>query len=71
MKKWFESLLSSKAGSVSSKRVCGIIGWIFSLCIAGYCTYTQKESPIITEYIIVASCALLGIDSISRTFNKK
>ena len=38
MKETIKSILSSDKGSLSSKRVCGLIGWVIGLIILVYCT---------------------------------
>ena len=58
-----KSLLSADRDSLSSKRLCGIIGW-------------DRQAPDMISAILYASTALLGIDSVtdiwkgSATINK-
>lgn len=60
------------AGSgISSKRVCGILGWLVCLISASYCTIQQIEAPQFLDSIIIASTALLGVDSITSIWKKK
>ena len=61
----------SHQGQISSKRVCGTIGWIVALGIVIYCTIMVIQAPICLEYIVYASTALMGIDSITGVFKKK
>jgi hypothetical protein len=39
MKETIKSILSSNKDSISSKRICGLIGWVIGLIILVYCTY--------------------------------
>lgn len=60
------SFLSSKKGSLSSKRLCGVLGWLVCLIIMGYCAIAEKQAPLIADSIIIASSVLLGVDSITN-----
>lgn len=57
-------LIGSHTG-ISSKRFCGILGWIICLITLVYCTINQLQAPEITNTIIYACMGLLGIDSIT------
>lgn len=70
MKETIKSILSNNKDSISSKRVCGIIGWLVVISISIYCTYTSSEAPEITDTITIASTTLLGVDSITNVFRK-
>lgn len=70
MKETIKSILSNNKDSISSKRVCGIIGWLIVISISIYCTYTGSEAPEITDTITIASTTLLGVDSITNVFRK-
>jgi uncharacterized membrane protein len=37
---WFKDMFDSES-SVSSKRFCGVLGWIVSICVIIYCTITH------------------------------
>ena len=67
---WFHSLFVSTKGSISSKRVCGVIGFFLCLMIAIICTFKDKEAPSIVEMILVVSASLLGVDSVMNVFKK-
>lgn len=60
-----KSLLSAEKNTLSSKRLCGITGWIVCLLIAIYCTIAVVEAPTITYTIVIASAALLGVSNIT------
>lgn len=64
-------IIETPAGRLSSKRVCGILGWIVLLTGFLVILFTTKQSPDFTEFMICAIVALLGVDSITGAFNKK
>ena len=70
MKKFITSMLSAEKGSISSKRVCGVIGWIVVLFIYIYSVVTSKTIPSDILDLIIACCALLGLDSITSIWQK-
>ena len=55
---------------VSSKRVCGIIGFAVTVFVLLYCTILEVQAPIMIETFIYAICLLLGIDSVTGIFKK-
>lgn len=67
----FLKLMLTAHSGISSKRVCGTIGFLVIIFQLIYCTVTQIQAPDITEVFIYADCALLGIDSITGIFYKK
>lgn len=70
IKQIIKSILSSAYGSISSKRLCGIIGWLVCLGICIYCTIQVIQAPMLTDSILIGSAALLGVDSIMKPFQK-
>lgn len=70
MKDFFIKLITAHTG-ISSKRVCGIIGFITVVMQLLYCTVMQIQAPDITEIFIYAVCLLLGIDSVTSIFKNK
>ncbi len=55
---------------VSSKRVCGIIGFAVTVFVLLYCTILKVQAPMMIETFIYAICLLLGIDSVTGIFKK-
>lgn len=51
---------------VSSKRVCGFIGWLACLGICIYCTIKSSPAPDICEMLFICSAGLLGLDSVTQ-----
>ena len=66
-----KSILSSSKGSISSKRVCGVIGWIVCLGIGIYCTVKVIQAPLLIDSILIGSATLLGVDSITGIWRNK
>ena len=55
---------------LSTKRVCGFIGWIVCLFICVWCTILVIQAPEIIDLLFVCSTSLLGIDSITGIWKK-
>ena len=71
MKEVIKSLLVSTKGSLSSKRFCGVIGWIVSLIILIYCSINQLQAPDMIDTVLYCCMGLLGIDSITSIWKNK
>lgn len=57
-------MITSHSG-ISSKRVCGVIGFIAVLFVLIYCTIYGIQAPTMIDTFIYAICLLLGIDSVT------
>ena len=71
-KKYLRLIITSHSG-ISSKRVCGLLGFLVITFVIVFCTVCNLQAPVIVEPFIWAVCALLGIDSITgiwKNFNK-
>ena len=71
-KKYLRLIITSHSG-ISSKRVCGLLGFLVITFVIVFCTICNLQAPVIVEPFIWAVCALLGIDSITgiwKNFNK-
>ena len=62
--KWFKDMLDAKC-SVSSKRFCGVLGWLVCIGVLIYCTIHVIQAPLITEFFLLSVVGLLGVDSIT------
>ena len=69
MKEFFIKMFTAHSG-LSSKRICGFIGWIVCLFIVIYCTIMIIPAPDIVEYLFICSTSLLGIDTITGIWKK-
>lgn len=64
-------IIETPKGRLSSKRVCGVLGWIVLLIGFMILLFATKQAPSFTEFLICAIVALLGVDSVTGAFNKK
>lgn len=70
MKQFLIKLITAHTG-ISSKRVCGILGWIVSLIILIYCSINQLQAPNMIDTVLYCCMGLLGIDSITSIWKNK
>lgn len=64
MKEFLKSIVTARSG-VSSKRVCGVLGWLTIIGVIIYCTIAVIQAPLIIDTFIIASVTLLGVDSVT------
>ena len=67
---FLKQLVTAHTG-ISSKRVCGILGFLTVVGILIYCTLNVIQAPTMIEPFMYVICALLGIDSITGIFYNK
>lgn len=65
-KQFLKSIFLNQPNSISSKRICGVLGWLLCLGVLGYCTYKEIQAPVMIDSIVIASTTLLGVDSIAN-----
>lgn len=70
MKDFVKQMLRGESG-ISSKRVCGVLGWLVSIGVILYCTTTKTQAPEIMDTFILGIMGLLGIDSVTNIWKKK
>lgn len=70
IKQFFKSIFLNQPNSISSKRICGVLGWLLCLGVLGYCTYKEIQAPVMVDTIVVTSAALLGVDSIMNIWKR-
>lgn len=66
-----KSILSADKGTISSKRLCGILGWIICLFILVFCTISNTQAPEFSDYVVITSASLLGVDSIMAPWTNR
>lgn len=66
---FLRDMLSSHSG-ISSKRVCGVIGWLVCLGVLIYCTINVIQAPLMIDTFLVCCMTLLGIDSVTGIWKK-
>lgn len=69
IKKYLRLMVTSHSG-ISSKRVCGVLGFLVIMFAVIFCTVTSIQAPAVLETFIWAVCMLLGIDSVTGIFKK-
>lgn len=67
---FISKIFQSRSG-VSSKRVCGFLGWMVCIGICIYCTMCAIPAPEIVEMLFICSSSLLGIDSVTGIWKKE
>lgn len=55
---------------VSSKRICGVLGFLIVIAALIYCTLNCIQAPDMIEPFMYAICLLLGIDSVTGIWRK-
>lgn len=70
MKEFLTKLITAHTG-ISSKRVCGILGWLLSLIILVYCSLNQLQAPEMIDTVLYCCMGLLGIDSVTSIWKGK
>lgn len=73
MQTFLKQMITSHSG-ISSKRVCGVIGFVAVLFVLIYCTVQGIQAPMMIDTFIYAICLLLGIDSVTgiwKNFEKQ
>lgn len=71
MEKCIKSLLSAERGSLSSKRLCGFIGWLCCAAVLIMCTVWNRQAPDMVSTVLYMSTALLGLDSVTDIWKDK
>ena len=64
IKKYIRLMITSHSG-ISSKRVCGVLGFLVIAFVLIYCTILSIQAPAMIDTFIYAICLLLGIDSVT------
>ena len=64
IKEFIKLMVTSHSG-ISSKRVCGVLGFLVIMFVIIFCAVNNTQAPIIMEPFIWAVAVLLGVDSIT------
>ena len=65
-----KEIIENPEGRFSSKRLCGVLGWIVILFSYLYILITNQVEPEFTESLLWAIVTLLGVESITYAFKK-
>lgn len=66
---FIKQMFTSHSG-ISSKRVCGVIGWFVGMAVLVYCTIAVVQAPLMIDTYLICVMALLGIDSITGIWKR-
>lgn len=66
---FLKQMFTSHSG-ISSKRVCGVIGWFVAIGVLIYCTIAAIQAPLMIDTFLICVMALLGIDSVTGIWKK-
>ena len=70
IKEYIKLIITSHSG-ISSKRVCGVLGFLVIAFVLIYCSICSLQAPLMIDTFIWATCVLLGIDTIMNPFYQK
>ena len=59
------TIFQAKSGGFSSKRICGVVGWIVAMFCFVWCVITGSAAPDFSVELVGGCVALLGVDKIS------
>lgn len=62
---WLRETLSARSGQLSSKRVCGTIGFLTCIGVFIYCAINIIEAPNMVDTLLLCCMGLLGVDSVT------
>lgn len=69
--KWFKEIFTARSGQMSSKRVCGVIGFFLCIGIGIYATVCELVVPGFMDTILITSAALMGVDSVTQIWKNE
>lgn len=70
IKEYIKLIITAHSG-ISSKRVCGVLGFLVIMFVIVFCAIAGTQAPLIMDTFIWAVCMLLGLDSIMSPFREK
>lgn len=66
---FIKQMVTSHSG-ISSKRVCGVVGWFVCLGVLIYCAINVIQAPLMIDTVLLCCMGLLGIDSVTGIWKK-
>lgn len=64
-----KSIFLAKSGGYSSKRICGVIGWLVAMFCFIWCVINGTSAPDFATELVAGCVALLGVDSVSNAIS--
>lgn len=59
------TLFQKNSGGLSSKRVCGVLGWLVAMFCFVWCVIQGTTAPDFATELVIGCVSLLGVDSVS------
>lgn len=69
VKEFLKQIVTSHSG-ISSKRVCGVLGFLAIVFVLIYCTVCCIQAPVMIDTFMYIIGLLLGIDSVTGIWKK-
>lgn len=66
---FFIRMFTAHSG-LSSKRVCGVSGWLVCLFVCLWCTIKTTQAPEALDMLFICSTTLLGADTVTSIWKK-
>lgn len=66
---FLKQVFTSHSG-ISSKRLCGVVGWFVCLGVLIYCAVNVIQAPLMIDTVLLCCMGLLGIDSVTSIWKK-
>ena len=63
------TIFQAKSGGFSSKRVCGVVGWLILMFCYAWCSVKGTPAPDFSVELVGGCVALLGVDKISEAIS--
>ena len=67
----WQSIFMAKSGGFSSKRICGVVGFLVCIGIFIAAFILEKEVPTFGDMVIVTSASLIGVDAFRGIFSRQ
>ena len=64
------TIFQKNSGGLSSKRVCGFLGWIVIMFCCIWCVIKGTNAPDFITDLIIGCASLLGVDSIGDAIGR-
>ena len=66
----WRTIFQKNSGGFSSKRICGVLGWLVCIVILIVGFILEKPVGEFADYVLITSASLLGVESLAGVFNK-
>lgn len=66
---FLKQVFTSHSG-ISSKRLCGVVGWFVCLGVLIYCAINVIQAPLMIDTVLLCCMGLLGIDSVTGIWKR-